>query len=65
MTWNEYVATLTQQEQIRLIVALGAALTEVRQASEVATSNGLVEEARRHVATAIAQLEDARRLLGA
>jgi hypothetical protein len=64
MTWNDYTATLSAQDHTRLIIALGAGLQEARTASAVATSNGLLEDARRHVATALAQLEDVRVLLG-
>lgn len=62
-TWTEYTATLTEGDHRRLVIALGAGLSAARQASEVATGNGDVADARRHVATAIAQLTDALTLL--
>ena len=64
MLWNEYTATLRAADQRWLVVALGAGMREARKASEVATSNGVVEAARQHVATAISHLQDVQRLLG-
>jgi hypothetical protein len=64
MTWNAFTATLSENDHKRLVIALGAGLQEARQASAVATGNGLLEDARRHVATALAHLEDVRVLLG-
>lgn len=63
MRWSDFTARLTEQDHRRVIIALGAGLTAARQASEVATQNGEVEDARRHVQTAILQLGDVLELL--
>ena len=63
MRWSDFTARLTEQDHQRLIIALGAGLAAARQASEVATQNGEVEDARRHVQTAILQLGDVLELL--
>jgi hypothetical protein len=62
-SWREFAATLPEADHRRLLIALGAALQETRLASEVATQNRGVAEARQHVATAMAHLTDALQLL--
>jgi len=64
MNWSAYVATLAEAEHRRLLIALGAGLREARLASEVATLDGRIEDARRHVAVAVLQLGDVLDLLG-
>ena len=65
MRWSDFTATLSAADQVKLILALGAGLHEARRASEVATSNGEVEDVRRHLVTAIDHLADALALLPA
>ncbi len=64
MTWNEYTVTMSDEDHKRLVIALGAALRETRKASEVATGNGHVNDAREHVFTALAHLTDVAAVLG-
>jgi hypothetical protein len=52
MTWNEYTAILGAAEHRRVVNALGAALREVWQASEVVTTNGEAADLARHARTA-------------
>ena len=61
--WTDYTAALTESDHRQLIIALGAGLQEARHASECATRDGTVEDARRHVITAIVHLSDALPLL--
>lgn len=63
MDWNSYVAGLPEANHSRLIVALGAALQAVRQASAIATENGEVAVASQAVTAAIAHLLDVQKLL--
>ena len=63
VSWREFVARLPESDHARLLVALGAGLQEARLASQIATQNGRVDEARSHVATALAHLTDALNLL--
>jgi hypothetical protein len=58
-SWREFVVTLPEQDHRRLLIALGIALQETRLASEVATQNHGVAQARQRVATALAHLTDA------
>lgn len=57
-TWGEFVAALSESDHARLIIAIGAALQEVRHLSEVATRNGDIEDAHDHLAAAIRWLAD-------
>lgn len=64
MRWSEYTATLAEVDHRRLLTALGAGLAPARQASEVATQNGAVEDARRHHSAAVLHCLDALAVLG-
>lgn len=61
--WNEYTATLAEEDHRRLVIALRAGLVEARQASTVTTWNGDADEARRSVSTALTQLMERLALL--
>jgi hypothetical protein len=56
MTWHEYTATLGETDRKRLVLALGVALREVWQASEVVTTNGEAVDLARHARTAARHL---------
>ena len=64
MRFSDYLATLPHADQVRLLIAGGAGLREARLASEVVTGNGDMEDMRRHVAAALAHLEDVAMLIG-
>ena len=63
MRWRDYVATLPEGEHRRLMIGLGAALRSVRLASQVATEDGELEDARNYAAAAAAHLADVLQLL--
>lgn len=61
--WRAFTAGLSSADHARLMIALGAGLREARLASTIATQDGEVDQARRHLAAAISQLTDALQLL--
>ncbi len=60
MTWRERMELLTAQQHTWVMIALGAGVREAALAGQVATDNGELADARRHLDAAIAHLTDVR-----
>ncbi len=63
MQWQQFVRTLNHRDQATLVAALADGLMYTRLASQVATDNGEVADAIRHIDTALACLTRARQAL--